>query len=134
VGLDHAAQRNTAPHRLSLEGFLAIVERGMRRPPDLPNDNFDTGTATRPGIYRLNDETHAMLLDMLAKGNFNGASPEIRAELLEFVGHSDVVYAPKGKLKDRARVQAEREQLKMGAPPVVTPTADAPARPGHSSD
>src|SRR6202035_1158130 len=52
----------------------------------LPNDNFDTGQIDGPGKYRLNDETHAKLLDTLAKQNFRGASPEVQAELLEFFG------------------------------------------------
>jgi hypothetical protein len=58
----------------------------------LPNNNFDTGEITGPGKYRLNDETHAKLLHALAEQNFNGASPEVRAELLEFFGHPDAPY------------------------------------------
>src|SRR5512133_3488944 len=46
---------------------------------DLPNENFDTGAITGPGKYRLNDETHAQLLDALAKESFSGASPEVRS-------------------------------------------------------
>jgi len=90
----------------------------------LPNDNFDTGEITGPGKYRLNDETHAKLLHALAEQNFNGASPEVRAELLEFFGHSDAPYATKQKPKDWARVQAELEQLKKAAPAVVTGEKD----------
>ena len=75
--------------------------------PDLPNDNFDTGDATGPGKYRLNDQAHAELLDALAKQNFTGASPELRAELLEFFGHPDAPYAmkrqPKKWTKDKNR-------------------------------
>ena len=78
----------------------------------LPNDNFDTGAITGPGIYRLNDETHSKLLDALAKQNFSRASLEVRAELLEFYGHPDAPYATKRKSKDWAKVQAELEQLK----------------------
>ena len=86
----------------------------------LPNDNFDTGQITGPGQYRLNDETHAKLLDALAKQDFRGASPEVQAELLEFFGHPDAPYATKRKPKDWAKVQAELEQLKSAAPPTVT--------------
>jgi hypothetical protein len=93
---------------------------------DLPNDNFDTGEATGPGKYRLNDETHAELLGALAKQNFTGASPEVRAELLEFYGHPDIPYATKRKPKAWAKVQAQLEQLKMTAPPVVAEGADDP--------
>ena len=66
---------------------------------DLPNENCDTGEITGPGKYHLNDKTHARLLDMLAKQNFKDASPEVRAELLEFFGHPDAPYAIKRKPK-----------------------------------
>ncbi len=86
----------------------------------LPNENFDTGEISGPGKYRLNDETHAKLLDELAKQDFRGASPEVQAELLEFFGHPDAPYAIKRKPKDWAKVQAELKQLKDALPPAVT--------------
>jgi hypothetical protein len=85
----------------------------------LPNDNFDTGEITGPGKYRLKDETQAELLHALAKQNFRGASPEVRAELLEFFGHTDAPYAMKRTPKDWAKVQSELEPLKNAVPPVV---------------
>ena len=85
----------------------------------LPNDNFDTGEITGPGKYRLNDETHAKLLDELAKQNFSDASAEVRAELLEFFGHPDAPDTIKRAPRGWARVQAEIEQLKTAAPPVI---------------
>ena len=97
--------------------LLAQVETGQ---PDVPNDNFDTGEVTGPGKYRLNDETHAKLLDALAKQNFTGVSPELRAELLEFYGHTDAPYTTERNPKAWAKVQAQLEQLKKAAPPVVT--------------
>jgi hypothetical protein len=95
--------------------------------PDLPNDNFDTGEPTGPGKYRLDDETHAKLLGALAKTNFAGASPDVRAELLEFFGHPDAPYAIKRKPKDWAKVQSQLEQLKAAAPPVVERDAADPS-------
>ncbi len=89
--------------------LLTQVDAGQL---DLPNDNFDTGEIPEPGKYRLNDVTHAKLLDALARQNFSGASPEIRAELLEFYGHPDAPYATKRKPKDWAKLQAQLEQLK----------------------
>jgi hypothetical protein len=94
--------------------------------PDLPNYNFDTGEATGPGKYRLNDETQATLLDALAKQNFNGASPAIRAELLEFFAHPEAPYATKRKPKEWARVQAELEQLRKVASLGVASDSDNP--------
>jgi hypothetical protein len=97
--------------------LLSQVETGQ---PDLPNDNFDTGAVTGPGRYRLNDEAYAKLLDAVAKQNFSGASPELRDLFLEFYAHPDAPYATKRNPKAWAKVQAQLEQLKKVAPPVVT--------------
>lgn len=90
-------------------GMLNQVANGQLQ---LPNDNFDTGDATAPGKYRMNDQAHAELLDRLAKQNFSGASPEMRAELLEFFGNSGDPDSIKRKPKEWAKVQAEIDQLK----------------------
>ncbi len=107
----------------TLDRYRQLLSQVGSEQLHLPNDNFDTGEITGPGKYRLNDETHGQLLDALAKQDFRGASPEVRAELLEFFGHPDAPYVIKRKPKDWARVQAELEQLKNVAPPAVT-TAD----------
>jgi hypothetical protein len=69
-------------------------------------------------------EAQAKLLDELAKHNFNGASPEIRTELLEFFGHPDAQYAVKRKPKDWAKVQDDLEQLKNARLSVATKAND----------
>jgi Zinc dependent phospholipase C len=115
----------------SYRKMLGQVDTGQI---DLPNDNFDTGEITGPGKYRLNDETHAKLLDALAKNNFSGASPELRAEMLEFYGHPDAPYATKRNRKAWARVQAQLEQLKKAAPPVVTGLTNDPSASGRTSE
>ena len=100
---------------------------------DLPNDNFDTGKVSGPGQYRLNDETHAKLLGLLAKQNFSGAGPEVRAELMEFFSHPDAPYATKRKPKDWAKVQSNLEQLRNAVPPVNRTAADSPSILGAES-
>jgi zinc dependent phospholipase C len=109
--------------------LLGQVDTGQ---PDLPNNNFDIGEVTGPGKYRLDDDTHAKLLDALAKQNFSGVSPELRAELLEFYGHPDAPYATKRRPKAWAKVQAQLEQLKKTAPQVVTGEADKTSPASHS--
>jgi hypothetical protein len=83
---------------------------------DLPNYNFDTGTITEPGKYRLSDDAHAQLLHGLAKASFNGISPAVRVELLNFFGSPDAPYATKRKPQEWAKVQAELDQLKNAVP------------------
>ena len=97
--------------------LLGQVDSGHRI---LPNDNFDTGEATGPGKYRLNDEAHAKLLDALAKQNFSwrfaGASGRTPG-ILRASGCSlcDQAKAQRCGRKFRLRL----EQLKKAAPPVV---------------
>jgi Zinc dependent phospholipase C len=108
----------------TLDRYRQLLNQVGTTQLDLPNENFDTGEISGPGKYRLNDETHAKLLDALAKQNFSGASPAVRAELVEFFGHPDAPYATKRKPKDWAKVQAELEQLKKAAPAGVTGETD----------
>jgi hypothetical protein len=82
----------------------------------LQNVNFDTGEVSQPSEYRRSDETHAKLLSQLAKQNFNGASPEMKAELLEYLGDPDAPYAMKKHKKEWALVQTQLEQLKNTLP------------------
>jgi Zinc dependent phospholipase C len=117
-----------ASFNATMDRYRKLLGQAGAAQPDLPNDNFDTGDATGPGKYRLNDEAHAELLDALAKQNFTGASPELRADLLEFYGHPDAPYATKRKPKEWMKVQAELERLKMAAAPVVVGDADDPSR------
>ncbi len=108
-----------ASFNATLDRYRQLLTRIDAGQLDLPNDNFDTGEISEPGKYRLNDVTHSKLLDALAKQNFSGASPEARAELLEFYGHPDAPYATKRKPKDWAKVQVQLEQLKNTVPSTV---------------
>jgi hypothetical protein len=119
-----------ASFNATLDRYRKLLGQVGAGQPDLPNYNFDTGEVAGPGKYRLNDETHAELLDALAKQNFSGASPAVRAELLEFFAHPDAPYATKRKPKEWAKVQAELEQLRKAASPGVAGDSDDPSRHG----
>src|ERR1700730_11019545 len=118
----------------TLDRYRKLLDQVGTGQPYLPNNNFDTGDMTGPGKYRLNDETHAKLLDALAKQNFSGASPAVVAELLEFYGHPDAPYATKRNAKAWAKVQAQLEQLKKASPPAVSGGADDPSFSVDSSE
>jgi hypothetical protein len=113
-----------ASFNAAMDRYRKLLSETAAGQPDLPNDNFDTGGITGPGKYQLNDKAQANLLDALAKQKFSGASPEIRAELLEFFGHPDAPYAMKRKPKDWAKVEANLEQLKNAAPPAAASAND----------
>jgi zinc dependent phospholipase C len=123
-----------ASFNTTLDRYRQLLSQAAAGELDLPNDNFDTGEVTGPGKYKLGDETQAKLLDDLAKQKFNGASPEIRAELLEFFGHPDAPYAMKRKPKDWAKVQADLEDLKNAPPPAATTSANDLVLSGLSSE
>ncbi|MGH9561306.1 MAG: zinc dependent phospholipase C family protein, partial [Terracidiphilus sp.] len=72
-----------ASFNVSLARYRQLLDQVGANRLVLPNDNFDTGQLSAPGKYQLNDQTHAQLLDKLAKQNFRGASPELRAMLLQ---------------------------------------------------
>lgn len=94
----------------------------------LPNDNLDTGGVTISGKYALYDATQAQLLDKLAQQNFSSASPELRADLLEFFADPNGPSSIKRDPKAWAKVQGEVEQLR-NAPPAPSPArADDPSR------
>jgi len=117
-----------ASFNASLDRYRKLLGQVGAEPMILTNDNFDTGETTGPGEYRLDDEAHAQLLDALAKQNFSGVSPELRAELLDFYGNPDAPYATKQKPKAWMKVQAELEQLKAATPPVVAGDAYDPLK------
>jgi hypothetical protein len=123
-----------ASFNTTLDRYRQLLSQTGAGQPDLSNNNFDTGEITGPGKYQLTDETQAKLLNELAKQKFNGASPEMRAELLEFFGHPDAPYAMKRKPKDWAKVQADLEELKNAAPPAAATSANDPFLPVAPSE
>src|SRR6267378_479005 len=101
-----------ASFNATLDRYRMLL-RGIRDGEiDLPNDNFDVGESTGPGKYRLNDEAHAELLDKLAENKFASATPELKAELLQFFADPDAPYATKRNAKAWAKVQSQLQQLK----------------------
>ena len=89
----------------------------------LPNNNFDVGEFTPPGKYRMNDDTHAELLDKLAAQDFANMTPDLRAELLTFFADPNAPYATKRKPKEWSKVVAELRQLKSTTPQPVSAEA-----------
>jgi hypothetical protein len=79
----------------------------------LPNDNFDVGETTARGQYRLNDAACAKLLGELAQKDFAEASPELRADLLQFYSTpDDPSKSPKLSAKARERLRTDIQKLR----------------------
>jgi hypothetical protein len=109
-----------ASFNATLDHYRKLLTETAEGTLQLPNDNFDVGEHTAPGVYRLNDEAHAKLLDQLAETKFAGITPEVKAEILRFYADPDAPYATKRNAKAWAKVRAELQQLTSLPPaPVV---------------
>jgi hypothetical protein len=76
------------------------------------NDNFDTGSITRPGEYPLADKTYADLLDRLAKDHFSKVTPELRTTILAYYNDPNAPLAMKHVKKEWAGILKELDALK----------------------
>ena len=83
----------------------------------LPNDNFDVGAPTAPGEYHLSDDTYAELLRRLAKQNFSGMTPELRAEIEHFYADPASPNASKRSPRRWSRIRHDLDRLKSASPP-----------------
>src|SRR5438445_2970795 len=101
-----------ASFNATLDRYRELLTEVREGRLDLPNNNFDTGEQAGPGKYRLNDEAHAELLDKLAESKFEGATSEVKAELLRFFAEPDAPYATKHNVKAWTKVQTQLQQLK----------------------
>jgi hypothetical protein len=108
----------------TLDGYRKLLGEVNSGHLELANDNFDTGDATGPGKYELNDKTYAKLLDKLSDEKFAGAGPELRTNILHFFADPAAPYATKRDPKAWAKVQTEIDQLKA-APPAGAPAVAA---------
>lgn len=116
-----------ASFNAALDRYKILLAQARTGTPDVPNDNFDTGGPTPPGVYFMNDNVRAKLIEELAKRNFAGVTPELRADLLEFYSDLNAPYASKRKPKEWNKVLAALQQLKSFTPAPVTADALAAA-------
>jgi hypothetical protein len=91
----------------------------------LVDDNFDTGTVTKPGEYPLADKTYADLLDRQAKDHFATTTPELRETILEFYSDLGAPIVTKKDARRWTKVLQQVDELK--AVTTAQPAATAPA-------
>lgn len=99
----------------TLDHYRALLTELAKGSVSLPNDNFDVGVETARGIYRMNDNAQAELLDKLAKNNFVGTPPEMRAELLRFFSSPEIPSSDKLSAKARAKLRDDIQKLESSA-------------------
>jgi len=105
---------------LTVDRYRALLHAVGTDSVLLPNCDLDSGYPTKAAEYSLADETYAKLLGKLSSHKFDGTTPELRANLLDF--YSDLSLPIETK-KDQVRWQGvltALDQLKTAAP-VPTP-------------
>ena len=78
----------------------------------LENIDLDTGKPTKPGEYRLTDETYAKLVDKLADKKFAVMRPELQTNILAFFNDPAPPTWLQKKPKDWAKTQKKIALLK----------------------
>jgi hypothetical protein len=82
----------------------------------LPNCDLDSGQATKAAEYSLTDDTYAKLLGQLSSRKFDGTTPELRANVLDFYSDRSASIDTKKDQNDWNKVLAELDQLKSTTP------------------
>jgi len=95
--------------------LLANVDAGRT---DLANENFDLGEPATPGKYEPADRAYDKLLAKLADRKFDGVSPALRTDVLNYYGgRKPPVSPPTQKASAEWAKSLERvEQLRQSLP------------------
>lgn len=101
-----------ASFNATLDRYRKLLSELQAGDLQLPNDNFDVGEATGPGVYVMNDDAHAELLDKLAELKFAGVSSGLKSAILQFYADPTAPYATRRNAKEWAQVQTELHLLK----------------------
>src|SRR5579872_263485 len=93
----------------TLSRYRTLLSQQGRGVLVLPNGNFDTGKPTKPGQYRLADDTYAKLV-----GHLQGqpVSPELRADILSFYSDLNAPLSTKHNPKAWHKLLSQLEILK----------------------
>jgi hypothetical protein len=92
--------------------YRATVDASTVNTLHLENKNYDVGVITAAGVYRLNDDTHAYWLNLLAKKRFGSVTAPIGDELLGYYGNLNAPLHTKQHPKDWKRLLGQLDELK----------------------
>lgn len=109
----------------TVERYRALLEKERAGQLELVNYDLDSGAPCTAAEYSLADDTYAHLLQKLAKHNFDGASLELRNNVLAFYSDLSLPIHTKRNREQWQSVLTELEQLRSPA----TATAAPPSHP-----
>ena len=90
----------------------------------LTNCDLDSGKVSQPGEYSLADDAYAKLLHQLVEHKFEGLTPELRDNILQFYsGQTAAIHTRKDEARWKT-VQADLEQMKTA--PVAATVSGSP--------
>lgn len=96
--------------------------------PSLPNYDFDTGKETKVGEYPLADQTYGELVRELKDKKFEGVTPALRQNILQFFAGAKPPVAEKEKEADNIRETREAlQELRALNLPPAPPDEEMPA-------
>ena len=110
----------------TLDNYRSLLAEVGTKTLTLPNTDFDTGQMTRAGEYALTDKTYAHLLNKLADHDFEGTTPELRANILAFYGDPVAPIATKRDAAAWQKTQDELQKLKDHPQTDSAPAKTAP--------
>jgi hypothetical protein len=112
----------------TVDRYTALLEEVRAGTLVLPNCDLDDGNISKAAEYTLADETYASLLARLTAQQFDGTTPQLRANILEF--YSDLSL-PIETRKDPAHWQAVLADLNQLKNAPLTPANSHPVPLAH---
>jgi len=106
----------------TLARYRALLLAQQEHRLQLPNDNLDTGAATRAATYRLADESYAKLLD---KTSGKPVSEALRENLLSYYADLEEPFATKRNSKAWHELIKELDTLKSMSVVGMSPPAES---------
>jgi hypothetical protein len=117
---------------LTVDRYRTLLHQVGAGSLELPNCDLDDGKATKAAEYALADDTYAKLLDQLSTQKFDGITPALRADILNF--YSDFPFHTKKNASDSNKVRSELEQLRAVTPSPVQTSARRSPPVGNSNE
>jgi Zinc dependent phospholipase C len=116
----------------SVERYRQLLVQASKAHLDVQNDNFDVGTVSPIGAYKLKDKTCAELLRRLSDGQVTEIDPNLKMQLLQFYADRDTLVTFRRHKKSAVRIDAELKTL-QSLPDRSSQSAQLPETPAGAS-